>query len=198
MEQGATGNNSSVPTASLTGRIRFFCCRYELLLTTVLRQPFPGRPSPFLDVPAIRRAFARASGPDDRFGYEPGRSGALATTAETGGAWLTARAGGADPTRSAKPGTPLPQRGPCNCRSNSASEGMLLESPYPRISFSTSRATQGVRGQEGGRVRRSPCVASAFGHATGQTCRTRMAPRPWAVTCSEVTAPHDRAHRGRD
>jgi hypothetical protein len=34
MEQGATGINSSTPTASLTGRIWFFCCCFDEPLLT--------------------------------------------------------------------------------------------------------------------------------------------------------------------
>lgn len=74
MEQEATGINSTAPTASLTGRIWFFCCCFPLDRYSPTDRPTDcERPSPFASVP--ERADPRTCGADpsrsSQHGYEP-------------------------------------------------------------------------------------------------------------------------------
>ena len=134
MEQGATGINSSVPTASLTGRIQFVCCRYEPLLTDLLRCICFESVQPPLVSPAFERAFAsfvvrRTDG------YEPRAPGALYCDFYRLRfvrllAWLAARVGGAVPRATLRSPEPhSPSEVPCTAHAFAASEGVA----NPRI-----------------------------------------------------------------
>lgn len=135
MEQGATGINSSVPTASLTGRIQFFYCRYEHLLTVLLccilyrERPTPSCFSAPSNGPSRRSLVRRTDG------YEPRAPGALYCNFYRLRfvrlpAWLVARGGGAVPRatlRSLEPHSP--SEVPCTAHAFAAIEGVA----NPRI-----------------------------------------------------------------
>lgn len=135
MEQGATGINSSVPTASLTGRIWFFL----LLLRTTTYSPF-GKADrllasipPLQEVPASDRAFTRAK-IRRTDGYEPRATSAhfvsMNSATEPSVAWLAARGGGANLARPSEAWSPTPPARPLGLQLQGLRAKVLLS---PRI-----------------------------------------------------------------
>lgn len=115
MEQGATGINSSVPTASLTGRIWFF-----LLLLRTSTHRWLGRPSVSVHPPSsgssgLRPCLHTSEGPKDRWVRAPGASAhfvTMNTATDPSVAWLAARGGGANLARPSEAWSPTPPARP--------------------------------------------------------------------------------------